>query len=85
MSRMVASISQKKPHFVSCSADGRFECDSEKVAKPPKRRLLRVQAHSAHAWLLGKINLKTIHEGGPIKMTDIMTDFILKVNCVISQ
>ena len=32
MSRMVASISQKKPHFVSCSADGRFECDSEKKA-----------------------------------------------------
>ena len=27
-----------------------------------KGHTLRVQAHSAHAWLLGKINLKTIHD-----------------------
>jgi hypothetical protein len=28
-SRMVASLTHKKPHFVSQSCDGRFECDSE--------------------------------------------------------
>ena len=29
MSRMVASLSHKRPHFVSCSFDGRFECDND--------------------------------------------------------
>ena len=27
----------------------------------------------------------TKNKGGPIKMTDVMNDFILKVNCVTSQ